>query len=380
MKLIKTSFREFAEYVEEENKSIVFWGAGAIGRVLIPYICNRYGLDGRVIGYIDNNPAKQGKEITLASKKVKIYSGAFLKSLCAGEYVLMIANGDFYPVLEQLSAMQDMVNALVCIAPVIQLSEKAEPQITGIYKSSTEPLIPKVIHYCWFSGQPIPQKLQDCIKSWHEKCPDYEIVRWDESNYDYKKLPYTRQAYEAEKWGFIPDIARLEILYQYGGFYLDTDVELLKSLDELRYQQGFCGREDWGHVNFGGGSGCVKHLDMVGELLDFRKDVPFLLPDGRINVEASGYFETKPLMDKGLSITNRTEVVNGFTVYASEFFHPYNYISGKENITAQTVSIHYFNGSWLGEAGNLYRRESREKFETVLGQLEPLGKGKNKEK
>lgn len=375
MKLIKTSFREFAEYVKGTNKNIVFWGAGAIGRVLIPYICNQYGLDRRVSGYIDNNPAKQGEEVALISKKVKIYSAAFLESLCAGEYVLMITNGDFYPIIEQLNGMPGMANVQVCIAPVIQLWEKAESKITGIYKSSTEPLIPKIIHYCWFSGLPIPEKLENCMESWHEKCPDYEIVRWDESNFDYKKYLYTRQAYEAEKWGFIPDIVRLEILYEYGGFYLDTDVELLKGLDDLRYQQGFCGREDWGHVNFGGGSGCVKHLDIVGELLDFRKDMPFLLPDGQYNVETSGYFETKPLMDKGLSITNRTEIVNGFTVYASEFFHPYNYISGKENITAQTVSIHYFSGSWLGEEGVRYRRKSREKFETVLGRLEPFGRG-----
>lgn len=374
MKLVKTSFREFAEYVEEKNKSIVFWGAGAIGRVLIPYICSRYSLDGRVIGYIDNNPAKQGEEIVLGSKKVRIYSSTFLESLRAGGYVLMITNGDFYSVLEQLQDMPAMADVPVCIAPVIQLSEKAESKLTGIYQSSIEPLIPKVIHYCWFSGRQIPQKLKDCMKSWHEKCPDYEIVRWDETNYDYKKFPYTKEAYEAEKYGFIPDIVRLEILYQYGGFYLDTDVKLLKSLDELRYQQGFCGREEWGHVNFGGGSGCVKHLDMVGELLDFRREVPFLLPGGCYNMESSGYFETKPFVDKGLSVTNRTEVVNGFTVYASEFFHPYNYISGKENITPNTVSIHYFSGSWLGEEGTLHRRKSREQFETVLRQMKPFSK------
>ena len=373
MRLIKTSFREFAEYVKEKNKSIVFWGAGAIGRVLIPYVCNQYDLDRKVIGYIDNNPAKQGKEIDLVTKKVKIYSGAFLEKLYAGGYVLMITNGDFYPVLEQLKTMPNMERALVCIAPIIQLQEKAEEKITGIYKSSDEPLIPRTIHYCWFSEQPVPQTLQMCMNSWNEKCPDYEIIRWDESNFDYKKYLYTRQAYEAKKWGFIPDMVRLEVLYKYGGFYLDTDVELLKSLDELRYQEGFCGREDWGHVNFGGGSGCIKNLDIVGELLDFRKNVPFLLEDGRYNVETSGYFETKPLMDKGLSVTNRTEVVEGLTVYASEFFSPYNYISGKENITAQTVSIHYFAGGWLGEEGKRYRRESREKFQTILKCLEPFG-------
>lgn len=372
MRLINTSFKEFAEYVQEQDKSIVFWGAGAIGRVLMPYICNQYGLDARVMGYIDNSPAKQGTEIEFSSVKVRIYSAGFLEKLRADEFVLMITNGDFYPVLEQLKAIPVMEDVMVCVAPIIQLGEKAESQVTGIYKSSEEPLIPKIIHYTWFSGEPIPQNLQKCIDSWKEKCPGYEIVKWDASNYDYKKHPYTRQAYEAKRWGYMADLARLEILYECGGFYLDTDVELLKNLDELRYQEGFCGREEWGHVNFGGGSGCRKHLDIVGELLDYRKNVPFLLANGRYNLEASGYFETKPLVDRGLSVTNCTEVVDGFTVYASEFFCPYNYISGKESITEQTVSIHYFSGGWLGEAGSKYRSETREKFQIILGQLEPF--------
>lgn len=372
MRLIKTSFQEFAEYVKETDKRIVFWGAGAIGRVLMPYICAQHDLDSRVIGYIDNNPSKQGQEIALASRNVKVFSDEILKKQCVNEYILMITNGDFYPVLEQLKNIPEVQGATICIAPIIQLNERVESSIKGIYKCSGEPLIPKMIHYTWFSGEPIPKNLQRCIDSWKEKCPDYEIICWNASNYDYKKYPYTRQAYEAKRWGYMADVARLEILYEHGGFYLDTDVELLKSLDELRYQKGFCGREDWGHANFGGGSGCVKNLDIVGALLDFRKDVPFLLESGQYNLEASGYFETKPLMERGLSITNRTEIVEEFAVYASEFFCPYNYISGKENITDQTISIHYFSGGWLGEAGTRYRRETREKFQSIVERLEPF--------
>lgn len=372
MRLIKTSFGEFSEYIKRTNRNIVFWGAGAIGKILIPYICHKYDLDAKVLGYIDNNPAKQGQEIELASRKVEIFSSEYLSGIISDDIVLMITNGDFYPVLEQLSHVSGTHDLLVCIAPVIQLEEKVESLTDGIYQISQEPLIPKVIHYCWFSGQPVPMQLQRCIESWKEKCPNYEIVRWDESNYDYKKYPYTKQAYENRKWGFIPDLARLEILYEYGGFYLDTDVELLKSLDGLRFQKGFCGREEWGHVNFGGGSGCVRHMELVGALFDFRKDVPFLLSNGYYNTEASGYYETKPLMDKGLSITNRTEILDDFAVYASEYFCPYNYISGKEKITDKTVSIHYFNGGWLGESGTRYRRRTREKFQTVIGQLVPF--------
>ncbi len=372
MKKINALFSEFASHVKSVNKDIVLFGAGAMGRILIPYICKEYGLEERVKCCIDNNPAKQGKDILLISKAVPVYSLEYLGQLQEGSFVLVITNGDFYPVLEQLETLPYMKEIEVYLAAVMQLAENVENVIPGIYRCSDKPLIPKVIHYCWFGECQLPDNLQKCIDSWRTHCPDYEIVRWDESNYDIQKYTYTKQAYETKKWGFIPDIARLEILYKYGGFYLDTDVELLKSLDEMCYQPGFCAREEWGHVNFGGGSGCCKGLEIIGELLDFRKDIPFVLPDGRLNLEASGYFETRPLMDKGLAIENRTQRVEGLTVYSSEFFHPYNYISGMENVTANTISIHYFSGSWLGEDGKKYRMETKEKFQAVVESLKNI--------
>lgn len=108
----------------------------------------------------------------------------------------------------QMAASRDAVNP-----PPIRISET--------------PLIPKVIHYCWFSEKEIPEKYQKCIESWEKCCPDYEIKRWDESNYDISKNPYMKEAYEHQKWGFVPDYARLDILYHYGGIYIDTDVELV---------------------------------------------------------------------------------------------------------------------------------------------------------
>lgn len=374
MKKMRASYQEFADHVKETNKNIVLFGAGAMGKILLPYLCIKYKIEERVICYIDNNPIKQGKNIILGSLEAPIYSVEYLRELQENSFVLMITNGDFYPVLEQLEKMPQMRETEVYLAAVMQVEEEVENTIHGIYQCSNTPLIPKVIHYCWFGGNPLSEDIQRCIESWKEKCPDYEIVRWDESNYDIQRYNYTKQAHEAKKWGFIPDIARLEILYQYGGFYLDTDVELIKSLDEMRYQPGFCSREEWAHVNFGGGSGCCKGLDIVGELLDFRKDVPFVLPDGNLNMETCGYFETRPLMDKGLVVENLTQRIGELTVYSSEFFHPFNYISGRENITENTISIHHFSGSWLGEVGKKYRMETRERFQTVVDSLQSLEK------
>lgn len=375
MELYNASFSEFSDYVKKNRLKVVLFGAGAIGKVLIPYMAEKYGIEENIVCYVDNNPAKWNTQVGFSQKKVNIYSPAILENPQMEDFVIMITNGDFSPVLTQLQENGHLKNKLVFLAPIMQLNEKKENKKnknSGLEMGNKEPMIPKVIHYCWFSGKPIPENLKKCIESWRKRCPDYEIIRWDETNYDVGRYAYTRQAYEAQKWGFIPDIARLEILYEYGGFYLDTDVELLKSLDSLRCQKGFCGREEWGHVNFGGGSGCVKHFDTVGELLDFRKNVPFLLPDGYYNTEASGYFETKPLLMKGFSPGNVTETIDDFTVYASDFFHPFNYITGRENITENTISIHYFSGGWLGEEGKRYRQETREKFAAVESSLPEL--------
>ena len=91
--------------------------------------------------------------------------------------------------------------------------------------------IPRVIHYCWFGNGTLPEKTVKCIESWKQYCPGYEIKQWNEKNYDVNKIPYIMDAYKEKKWAFVADYARLDILWKYGGFYLDTDVELIKSLD-----------------------------------------------------------------------------------------------------------------------------------------------------
>lgn len=107
-------------------------------------------------------------------------------------------------------------------------------------------MIPKKIHYCWFGGNPLPDSAKSCIASWRKFCPDYEIIEWNESNYDVNKIRYTQQAYACRKWSFVSDYARLDIIYQHGGIYLDTDVELLRPLDSLREYEGFMGFENGG--------------------------------------------------------------------------------------------------------------------------------------
>lgn len=236
-------------------------------------------------------------------------------------------------------------------------------------KTSKEAIIPKKIHYCWFSGNPMPAKLESCIDSWKKYCPDYEIIRWDESNYDINQHTYTRQAYQNKKWGFIPDIARLQILYEHGGIYMDTDVELIRSLDDMLYQEAFCGVERWGDVNFGGCSGAVKGHETIRQILEYRVNDPFVNEDGSLNLTTCGYYETKPLIEKGMKVNNTIQIIEGLTVYSSDFFCPYNYMSGEISITENTFSIHHFNGGWLDEEAVYNRKITRENYRRVLERM-----------
>ena len=217
----------------------------------------------------------------------------------------------------------------------------------GIHKMGNKMRIPKVIHYCWFGGNPLPEKVQHCIESWRKCCPDYEIVRWDEHNYDVTKNDYMREAYEAKKWGFVPDYGRLDILYNNGGFYLDTDVELIKSLDSLRDNEALMGFEDGMHVSPGLIIAAVPKNLVIHEIMErIYKDRHFRLPDGSLDITPSPQMNTELLTNWGLRGDNSLQVVRGITVYPTEYFCPRDFTTGKLTITSNTYSIHWFDNSW----------------------------------
>ncbi|MGH4038742.1 MAG: glycosyltransferase family 32 protein [Sphaerochaeta sp.] len=207
-------------------------------------------------------------------------------------------------------------------------------------------MIPKKIHYCWFGGGPIPQKDQKCIESWKKFCPDYEIVQWNETNYDIRKNKYMSQAYDAKRWGFVPDFARFDIIFNEGGFYLDTDVELLRSLDELRENDAYMGFEGGNWVNGGIGFGAIKGHELIRELRDMYDAMSFVNEDGTLNLLPSPHYITEFLETKGLERNDTMQEINGMTIYPKEYFAPKDYYSGKMEITDNSISIHQYNASW----------------------------------
>lgn len=372
LKLRNPSYAELAEKIRREKKKVIVYGAGMIGQIVVPDILNRYQLNDRLAFYVDADTYKRGRHVVINEAVYEIKNKEALKSYCAIDKnsVILITNSHFDPILRDLDASVQLDGVDACIIPIMQIEEGREKKRTAPVRVYEKPLIPKVIHYCWFSGNEMPEGFKKCIASWEKYCPDYEIRRWDESNYDVTKNRYMSEACEHKKWGFVPDYARLDILYQHGGIYMDTDVELVRSLDELLCQPAFCGVEKWGSVNMGGCSGSVAGHPMVGKLLEERKGISFHREDGSLNLETCGVYETRPFIREGMRVNNQTQVIQDMTVYSSDYFHPYDYMSGELSMTENTFAIHHFNGGWLDEKAKAQREKTQMQYRAVLQRME----------
>ena len=214
--------------------------------------------------------------------------------------------------------------------------------------------IPKIIHYCWVGGNPKPESVIYCINSWKKYCPDYEIKEWNESNYDFSQNQYMNEAYEAKKWGFVPDYARLDIIYKYGGIYLDTDVEVIKNLDDLLSNKAFVGFEktdtsEW-FVNCGQGFGAEPKNPSIKFLRDFYDGKSFYNGDGSLNLLPSPHYTTEALVSLGMKCENIKQKLESITIYTSDVLCPKSMATGKIEKTKNTYSIHHFTASWMDEA------------------------------
>ena len=210
-------------------------------------------------------------------------------------------------------------------------------------------MIPKKIHYCWFGGNAIPERDLKCIESWKKFCPGYEIIRWDESNYDITKNRYMKEAYEAKKWGFVSDFARLDVIYEHGGIYLDTDVEIIRNIDDLLENKAFMGFEVGGKfVAPGLGFGAEPKTQLIGKMMmDLYSDRVFKVGENELDTTPIPKLSTDYLMQKyGIKTNDEMQTIEGVKIYPSEYFCPIDYSTDTITITANTYSIHHYHASW----------------------------------
>ncbi len=213
-------------------------------------------------------------------------------------------------------------------------------------------MIPKTIHYCWFGGKPKPKSVQRCIASWRKYCPDYEIKEWNEGNYDVDALPYSREAYKNGKYAFVSDVARFMVLYQEGGIYFDTDVEVIRPIGDLVERGAFMGWEKADacgnmHVAPGLGLAAPKGFPLYKEVLEGFAKLSYYQADGQQNPYTMIPLVTDLLKEKGMRIDGTLQTIEGLTVFPAEFLCPMDSLTGNTSLTENTYAIHHYSMSWL---------------------------------
>ncbi len=212
----------------------------------------------------------------------------------------------------------------------------------------------KIIHYCWFGNGAFPKLTEKCIESWKKYCPGYEIKEWNETNADIASCPaYVRDAYEAKKYAFVSDYVRLRALYEYGGFYLDTDVELVKSLDCLLGDSFVIGFENDGFVNSGQMLASDAGHPILADMMKEYEKVSFYNPDGSVFLLGCPHVNTDVMVRRGLVKNGKEQTVDGAHVYPADWFNPLDSVTGKLNKTENTVSIHWYSMSWKPKSTKL---------------------------
>lgn len=235
-------------------------------------------------------------------------------------------------------------------------------------------MIPKKIHYCWFGGVPIPKEFEENIKTWRVYCPDYQLVCWNESNFDIESVEYVKRAYQMKKFAFVSDYVRLHVLYHQGGIYLDTDVEILKPLDAFLSHRCFMGRDRQSKseeaAEIGTGLiGAEKNYPWLQELLSFYLTEQVLAPHGKIYQKTINWIMTADAFSrKKLRIANEIqELEEGLTIYPTTYFSPMDYATRRVYKTENTYAIHKYAGSWTNK-NKRNRSKIQKLFRTICGE------------
>jgi mannosyltransferase OCH1-like enzyme len=226
-------------------------------------------------------------------------------------------------------------------------------------------MIPRIIHYCWFGDNQLPELDQKCIASWKKYLPEYNIMLWNEVNFDINIVPFTVQVAKVRRWGFIVDYIRAFAVYNYGGIYLDTDVELLKPFDDdLLNNKCFSGFENMININPGNIFAGEKGCEIAKELMEFYASYNFIKENGELNLTPSPVIFTNILLKYGLKKNGSYQNIDIFTAYPTEYFCPKCFYTGLINITKNTYSIHHFNSSWFSEEEKIYKEERCKIYKT----------------
>ena len=349
---------------ETKDKRIICYGAGGTMRDFLKNNRAHISVLNKIDYILDRDRAKSGSSAAVGLKDVPIMTVEELTALDASfsEYVIILCLADKF-VLDALSDLDriSIFNGLACYYGISALSWSREHFVPAPSGKSALPSckikydIPKVIHYTWFGERSFGEIERECIESWGKACPDFELKLWNEENYDISEMPlYARQAHEAKKYAFVSDYARLDIVYRYGGFYLDTDVLLFRSLEDFKDYKAVFGYLPYNEINSGLGFGSVAgNVDLFWQM-SIYENVLFV-NDGELNLTPCPEYTTDYFRSKGIDIDNRLKLVDGTLFLPSDFLCSLMpVVSGNGmwylplyELTENSYAIHMCTSTWF---------------------------------
>ena len=367
MKLVNIDMYQLCEKLQ--YKKLACFGAG----MGLKNFANSFGQADfiqRVEFIIDNDENKQNTTKEFYNQSVNIISvEKFCSNYPVDDYIILIMVTDAISVFEQLQQIEKLKNVECCISAFVrgktnEVDGKSIHYPTD-FRVYDKPIIPKLIHYCWFGGKEIPNQNKEWISSWKKYCPDYEIIEWNESNYDIKKNSYMYEAYQAKKWGFVPDYARLDIIYNHGGIYLDTDVEVIKNLDELLYQDAFVGIDGSRNICLGLGFGARPQFQLIKDLRDEYNKRSFCYEDGTIDTTIAPVLQIPFFRKLGYINNGEYQRIQNLSVYPEKVLSGKCSYTGRISPTKNTFLIHHYDGSWNTNESKMRIKKLQELFKKL---------------
>lgn len=344
MRWLTGTMEQFREYVNHKNWFI--YGAGKrfeeiqeYGAEILNDVCP--------CAVVDQNAMETSRKRFFYNISVPMISRSeFIKTVQEGDVVLLSMH-HFEDLLEELEAIEELANIDCFIFDSIY-AEDDHRRVFGVHMdlsvldSHKVQKIPKIIHYCWFGGGKMPDESIRYIEGWKRMCPNYRFMLWDESNYDINKNLYMKQAYQEQKWAFVSDYARLDVVNTYGGVYLDVDVELLQPLDIMLGEEAFCGFENASEVNFGLAFGACPDNIIIRKLLDLYESLQW---DG--GIKTCPAYQTQVLQEYGMEAVNKFQKLENMTVFPATVLCGRDFALCRTVRCPETIAIHHFHGSWF---------------------------------
>ncbi len=357
------------EYFEElKTKDIICWGSGKHFRNrTVPFLC-KCGLMDNLKGFVD---VPGSSDVEIGDRRYGMMGKDKLAEINSNGALILIAVTGYEEILAQIQADAGLsgMEAVPSIYPEslyedMQLLSVDKPPLN--YRKHDEPVIPRVIHGIWFSKDPMPELYVRCLESWKTYAPDFEIRIWDLESYKPDHCLFFEQAIEHRNWSFASDYARADLLRRYGGVYMDLDVEMLRPIDDLLFNDAYMSFESLDRIECGSGMGARPGHQVLQEICESYEARPYLKPDGSWDNSTCPVRYTQIIEKHGLKKNGGFQFVDDITIYPFEVLTCKSFETGIIYNTELSYTVHHHNGSWIPDPAHRALCERYARIRTFL--------------